>query len=94
MLSGYGMTEATGGITMTPVGDYIKNSVGKALPGIKLRIDNDGELCIKGNYVSKGYYKENKSNIKTKWTFVFCKQTLFELHKMFSHLATLPILRK
>ena len=61
MLSGYGMTEATGGITMTPVGSYIKNSVGKALPGIKLKINNDGELSIKGNYVSKGYYKEYKS---------------------------------
>ena len=37
MLSGYGMTEATGGITMTPVNQYVKNSVGKALPGIQLK---------------------------------------------------------
>ena len=61
MLSGYGMTEATGGITMTPVNQYVKNSVGKALPGIQLKIEKDGELCVKGHYVSKGYYKEENS---------------------------------
>ena len=29
LLSGYGMTEATGGITMTPPSDYVNDSVGK-----------------------------------------------------------------
>ena len=68
MLSGYGMTEATGGITMTPVNQYVKNSVGKALPGIQLKIEKDGELCVKGHYVSKGYYKEkNSKNFKDNW---------------------------
>ena len=38
LLSGYGMTEATGGITMTPPEDYIANSVGKSLPGINLKL--------------------------------------------------------
>ena len=41
LISGYGMTEATGGITMTPPGDYVVNSVGKSLPGIELKISND-----------------------------------------------------
>ena len=36
MLSGYGMTESTCGITMTPPNDYKPDSVGTALPGIKL----------------------------------------------------------
>ena len=68
MLSGYGMTEATGGITMTPVNQYVKNSVGKALPGIQLKIEKDGELCVKGHYVSKGYYKEkNSKSFKDNW---------------------------
>ena len=31
LLSGYGMTEATGGITMTQPGKYIENSVGISL---------------------------------------------------------------
>ncbi len=56
LLSGYGMTEATGGITMTPQNDYIADSVGIALPGIKCRLMDDGELIIKGPYVSAHYF--------------------------------------
>tara|TARA_B100001250_G_scaffold411758_1_gene441162 strand:+ start:1589 stop:6160 length:4572 start_codon:yes stop_codon:yes gene_type:complete len=62
MHSGYGMTEATGGITMTPTGKYIEDSVGIALPGIQLKIEEDGELRIRGHYVSKGYFKDKNSN--------------------------------
>ena len=61
MLSGYGMTEATGGITMTPPNDYKPDSVGTALPGIKLKLAEDGELCLKGPYITKGYFKEDNS---------------------------------
>ena len=63
LLSGYGMTEATGGITMTPPRGYVRDSVGEALPGIQLKLEDDGELCIKGPYVSQNYYKENDSDI-------------------------------
>ena len=57
------MTEATGGITMTPPTEYIIDSVGKALPGITLKIAYDGELCLKGPYVTDGYYKEDDSDV-------------------------------
>jgi long-subunit acyl-CoA synthetase (AMP-forming)/GNAT superfamily N-acetyltransferase len=50
--SGFGMTEATGGITMTPAGDYRDDSIGTALPGIELKIADDGELLIRGPYVT------------------------------------------
>jgi hypothetical protein len=63
VLSGYGMTEATGGITMTPPTEYIIDSVGIALPGITLKIAYDGELCLKGSYVTDGYYKEDDSDV-------------------------------
>ena len=58
LLSGYGMTEATGGITMTPPEDYIANSVGKSLPGINLKLAKDNELLMQGDYVTRGYYKD------------------------------------
>ena len=58
LLSGYGMTEATGGITMTPPKDYMANSVGKALPGIEIKLGEDDELLMRGPYVSPGYYKD------------------------------------
>ncbi|MBL7029541.1 MAG: AMP-binding protein [Candidatus Marinimicrobia bacterium] len=58
LLSGYGMTEGTGGITMTPPEDYVPNSVGKSLPGIDLKLADDNELLLRGPYVSPGYYKD------------------------------------
>ncbi|MFQ6677017.1 MAG: GNAT family N-acetyltransferase [Fidelibacterota bacterium] len=68
LLSGYGMTEATGGITMTPPGDYNIDSVGLALPGIELRLSTDGELLLKGPYISKHYYGDPLvSTLKKGW---------------------------
>lgn len=56
LMSGFGMTEATGGITMTPPGQYRPGSIGKPLPGIECRLADDGELLIRGPYVMTGYY--------------------------------------
>ena len=55
--SGYGMTEATGGITMTPTDGYIENSVGVPLPGMEIKLAEDGELWVRGVYVSSSYWK-------------------------------------
>ncbi|MBK7103861.1 MAG: GNAT family N-acetyltransferase [Ignavibacteriae bacterium] len=60
LMSGFGMTEATGGITMTPPGKYIPNSLGKALPGIEIKLGEDGELLVKGDYVMPGYFDQTK----------------------------------
>ncbi|HYG70333.1 MAG TPA: AMP-binding protein, partial [Anaeromyxobacteraceae bacterium] len=57
LLSGYGMTEATGGITMTPPGEYRDDSIGLPLPGIECRRADDGELLVRGPYVSPGYWR-------------------------------------
>ncbi len=56
LMSGFGMTEATGGITMTPPYEYRENSLGKALPGIEIKLDEDGEILIRGAYVMMNYY--------------------------------------
>lgn len=61
LMSGFGMTEATGGITMTPPRKYIENSLGVPLPGIDVKLAEDGELLIKGNYVMIGYFGEENS---------------------------------
>jgi long-chain acyl-CoA synthetase len=55
LMSGFGMTEATGGITMTPPGTYKDDSLGCALPGVELKIAEDGELLVRGPYVMLGY---------------------------------------
>lgn len=68
LMSGYGMTESTGGITMTPPDDYQPDSVGRPLPGIHTKIAEDGELLIRGSYVSSYYFsKTNNSTLKNGW---------------------------
>jgi len=58
LMSGFGMTEATGGITMTPPHKYIPDSLGRALPGIEIKLAEDGEILIRGQYVMMGYFGE------------------------------------
>lgn len=53
LCSGFGMTEGTGGITMTPPGEYRENSIGIPLPGIRARRTEEGELQINGAYVAR-----------------------------------------
>ncbi len=66
LCSGFGMTEATGGISMTPPNEYVKNSVGIPLPGIKTRLNKKDELEISGVYVAK-YFDNVERNISKEW---------------------------
>ncbi len=69
LLSGFGMTEATGGITMTPPGGYREGAVGPALPGIEIKAAEDGELLIRGSFVMEGYFgpDERERDHRTEW---------------------------
>ena len=51
--SGFGMTEATGGITMTPPGKYREFSVGIPLPGVYTKLTDDSELVLNGHYIGR-----------------------------------------
>jgi long-chain acyl-CoA synthetase len=53
LCSGFGMTEGTGGLTMTPPEEYVENSVGKPLPGVAVRFGDEGELQIAGPYIAR-----------------------------------------
>ena len=53
LCSGFGMTEATGGITMTPAGDYQDDTVGIPLPGVKTRLTAESELELSGHYIGR-----------------------------------------
>ena len=39
-------------------------TVGKALPGVKTKITNEGEICIKNNCLMKGYFKNPELTAK------------------------------
>jgi long-chain acyl-CoA synthetase len=57
LIEGYGLTE--GGVTaLNPLNAPRPGSIGKALPGVDMRIAPDGELLIRGACLSKGYYKD------------------------------------
>jgi len=53
LCSGFGMTEATGGITMTEPGKYKDGTVGLPLPGVYPRLTADGEMELRGHYIAR-----------------------------------------
>ncbi|MCR5851159.1 MAG: AMP-binding protein [Bacteroidaceae bacterium] len=55
VLEGYGMTETAPIIAFTRPGDYIPGCSGLPLPGVDCKLV-DGELCVKGPNLMKGYY--------------------------------------
>jgi long-chain-fatty-acid--CoA ligase ACSBG len=54
----YGLTETTGPITMSTKNQESLNSVGKILPNIKIKIERNGEILVKGKTVFEGYYQD------------------------------------
>ncbi|MCB2199831.1 GNAT family N-acetyltransferase [bacterium] len=60
LCSGFGMTEATGGITMSPPSDYLNDTVGIALPGMKIAFSELGEMKISGVYVARYLSEEGE----------------------------------
>jgi long-subunit acyl-CoA synthetase (AMP-forming) len=53
----YGMSECTGPATVSLPDKYKTGKVGIKLPGTELKIAEDGEICMRGRHVFKGYYK-------------------------------------
>jgi long-subunit acyl-CoA synthetase (AMP-forming) len=54
----YGMSECTGPATMSTPDKFRVGWVGWALPGAELKIAEDGEICMRGRNVFRGYYKQ------------------------------------
>jgi len=53
----YGMSENTGGMTMS-AWEPKPGTVGPALPGVEVKIDDDGEVCCRGGLVFQGYLND------------------------------------
>jgi long-chain acyl-CoA synthetase len=56
IVEGYGLTESSPIIAMNSKDGYKPGTVGKVLPGMKVKIAPDGELLAKGSSVMQGYY--------------------------------------
>ena len=51
----YGMTETTGSVTANTPAAFKLGTVGRALPGVELRLADDGEIQARGPVVTPGY---------------------------------------
>jgi long-chain acyl-CoA synthetase len=61
ILEGYGLSETTSGCTMNRPYDHRFGTVGKAIPGVEIRIAEDGEIMIRGDTVFQGYHGKEEA---------------------------------
>ncbi|WP_435769791.1 AMP-dependent synthetase/ligase [Nocardioides sp. SYSU DS0651] len=54
----YGMTETCAAVTACGPEQFRLGTVGRALPGIEVRLADDGEILARGPVASQGYYRQ------------------------------------
>lgn len=77
LIQGYGLTESSPVLTLNPMDRYKNDSIGKALPGVQMKIvDADeqgiGEIIACGSMVMKGYYNNEEATgeiLKDGWLY-------------------------
>lgn len=60
LYEGYGLTEG-GVVALNPIDRPLSGSIGKVLPGVEMKLAEDGELLIRGETLFSGYYKDPAS---------------------------------
>ena len=65
ILEGYGLTETTAPATVNLTTRFKIGTTGPALPGVGLKIAEDGEIWVKGVDVFDGYWNKPKETAET-----------------------------
>lgn len=65
LVEGYGQTESSGVITTTRRDRVRPGTVGQALPGLELRIAEDGEILVRSPGVFRGYHADPAATAAT-----------------------------
>ncbi len=61
----WGMTELTGAATSNTYRAYRFGSVGMPCPGVELKTTGEGEICIRGDIVMRGYWRQPEATAET-----------------------------
>ncbi|MFL6279706.1 MAG: AMP-binding protein [Vicinamibacterales bacterium] len=70
VVQGYGLTETAPIVTLNHPFHASRGAVGKPIAGVELRIAEDGEILVKGENVTSGYYnapEETRASFKDGW---------------------------
>ncbi len=65
VVEGYGMTECCAPATMSRLDDYRIGTVGQPIPGVEIKLAEDGEILIKGDNITSGYWKMEEATAQT-----------------------------
>ena len=63
-LEGYGLTETAAPLSVNKPEMVKVGSVGCLLPSVKMKVDSDGELMVKGPTIFRGYYKNQEATTR------------------------------
>ena len=62
---GYGQSEDNGPTAWNPPDAVLIGSVGKPMPGLEVKLAEDGEILVRGGNVMAGYFKDDKATRET-----------------------------
>jgi len=65
VLEGYGMTETATAAIVNTLEEFRFGSIGKPLPGVEVRIADDGEILLRGANIFQGYFKNKQASEET-----------------------------
>ena len=58
VIQGYGLTETTSLVSLNHPFRLGRGSIGKVLPGLEMKLSDEGEILVRGENVASGYWKD------------------------------------